>query len=85
VTAFSLDDTGAISQQLFLTPTTGSGGAANSVSPAPFDEDYFAITDSGSDFVEVWKINATSTDNVTVSPVAHLDLDNGPANIVWYN
>ncbi|KAL1856761.1 hypothetical protein Plec18167_009629 [Paecilomyces lecythidis] len=85
VTAFSLGDTGAISKQLFLSPTTGSGGAANSVSPASFDEDYFAITDSGSNFVEVWKINATAKAGVTAGPVAHLDLDNGPANIVWYS
>ncbi|KJK61777.1 Lactonase 7-bladed beta-propeller [Aspergillus parasiticus SU-1] len=83
VTAFSLDaTTGAIQEQLFLSQTTGSGGAANSVSPAIFSEDYFAITDSGSNFIEVWQVSA---DGSAATVAAHLDLDNGPANVVWYN
>jgi carboxy-cis,cis-muconate cyclase len=48
VSAFALDPaTGAIAEQLFLLPTTSSGGSANAVSPADFSEDYFAIIDSG--------------------------------------
>ncbi|KAI1853915.1 hypothetical protein JX265_012600 [Neoarthrinium moseri] len=81
VTAFSLDpETGAIVEQLFITETTGSGGNANSVSVATYNEDYFAITDSGDDFIEVWRI-----DGASASPVAHLDLDGQPANVVWFN
>ncbi|KAF4967940.1 hypothetical protein FSARC_4593 [Fusarium sarcochroum] len=81
VSAFSLDaKTGGIKEQLFLQETTNSGGSANAVSPASFSEDFFAITDSGSNFIEVWKINKKSA-----SVVAHLDLENGPANVVWYN
>jgi carboxy-cis,cis-muconate cyclase len=82
VSAFALDSTtGAITSQLFLVPTTNSGGSANAVSPAPFgNEQYFAITDSGSNFVEMWKIDGTSA-----SAVAHLGLDSGPANVVWYS
>ncbi|KAI1839753.1 hypothetical protein JX266_014035 [Neoarthrinium moseri] len=80
VTAFSLDaTTGAIVEQLFLTETTGSGGNANSVSVAGFNEEYFAITDSGDNFIEIWYINGTSA-----APVAHLDLDGQPANVAWY-
>ncbi|KAE8420814.1 hypothetical protein BDV36DRAFT_306303 [Aspergillus pseudocaelatus] len=83
VTAFSLDaTTGAIEEQLFLSQTTGSGGGANSVSPAIFSEDYFAITDSGSNFIEVWQVSA---DGSAATVAAHLDLDNGPANVVWYS
>ncbi|KAE8152369.1 hypothetical protein BDV25DRAFT_170509 [Aspergillus avenaceus] len=82
VAAFSLTETGAIREQLVLSETTGSGGAANSVSPAVFSEEYFAITDSESDFVEVWKLSA---EEKAVGVVAHLDLDNGPANVVWYD
>ncbi|KAH7191641.1 hypothetical protein BKA60DRAFT_601589 [Fusarium oxysporum] len=78
VSAFSLDaKTGGIKEQLFLQETTNSGGSANAVSPALFSEDFFAITDSGSNFIEVWKINEKSA-----SAVAHLDLENGPANAV---
>ncbi|CRL28043.1 unnamed protein product [Penicillium camemberti] len=61
-------------------PTTGSGGIANSVSPTSFSGDYFAITDSGSDFVEISKIK-----NRTAEAVAHLDLSVGPANVAWYS
>ncbi|KAH6661164.1 Lactonase, 7-bladed beta-propeller-domain-containing protein [Truncatella angustata] len=85
VSAFALDsDSGAITEQLFLLPTTNSGGSANAVSPAPFSEDYFAITDSGSNFLEVWKIDA-SGDVTTAAAVAHLGLASGPANAVWYS
>lgn len=82
VSAFALDSTtGAITSQLFLLETTNSGGSANAVSPAPFgDEQYFAITDSSSNFVEVWKM-----DDTTAAVAAHLDLQSGPANVVWYS
>lgn len=85
VSAFALDSkTGAITEQLFLTPTTNSGGSANAVSPAPFSEDYFAITDSGSNFIEMWKIDA-SGEETAAAPVAYLYLESGPANVVWYS
>jgi carboxy-cis,cis-muconate cyclase len=81
VTAFSLDSTtGAIKERLFLTPTTGSGGAANAISPATFSEQYFAITDAENNFIEVWKLDDNET---SVSVVAHLDTEDSPANLVW--
>ncbi|KAF4345849.1 carboxy-cis cis-muconate cyclase [Fusarium beomiforme] len=80
VSIFSLDAHGNIDKQLFTLPTTGSGGSANAVSPAKFSEEYFGITDSGSNFIEVWKINESGS---SASSVAHLDLDGSPANIVW--
>lgn len=83
VSAFSLDaDTGAITEQLFLLPTTNSGGSSNSVGPAGFSEEYFVIPDSGSNFLEVWKM---ADDASTAAAVAHLDLASGPANVVWYS
>lgn len=79
VSAFELDSvTGAISKQLFLLPTTGSGGSANAVSPAGFSEDYFAITDSSANTIEVWKI-----DGETANTIAGLSLVSGPTNVVW--
>ncbi|CAN9341655.1 unnamed protein product [Alternaria alternata] len=81
VSAFALDaSTGAITSQLFLLPTTASGGSANAVSPALFGEEYFAITDSGANFVEVWKIEREGTG---ASAVARLGFESGPANVVW--
>ncbi|KAH8898446.1 3-carboxy-cis,cis-mucoante lactonizing enzyme [Thozetella sp. PMI_491] len=83
VSAFALDsESGAITEQLFLLPTTASGGSANAVSPAKFDEAYFAITDSGSNFIEIWKIEEGDA-STTASAIAHLALANGPANAVW--
>ncbi|KAL6412896.1 carboxy-muconate cyclase [Ilyonectria robusta] len=62
VTAFSLDSvTGNIVEQLFIVPTTSSGGSANAVSPSTFSEDYFAITDSASNFVEFLEKTALSS------------------------
>lgn len=85
VSAFSLDaTTGAIVDQLFLTETTNSGGSANSVTSAPFAEEYFAITDSGSNHVEVWMITANGTSR-SGKPVAHLDLASGPSDVVWFD
>jgi carboxy-cis,cis-muconate cyclase len=90
VTAFSLDSvSGAVKEQLSLLPTTGSGGTANSVSPALFNENYFAITDSQDSFVEVWKLETIAARNKnratqSAKVVAHLDLYGGPANVVWY-
>lgn len=81
VSAFALNaTTGAIVEQVFLVPTTNSGGSANAVAPALFDEETFAITDSGSNFIEVWKINGSSA-----AAVAHLDTAFGPSNVVWYS
>lgn len=81
VSAFSLDaDTGAITEQLFLLPTTNSGGSSNSVGPSGFSEEYFTIPDSGSNFLEVWKM---ADDATSAAAVAHIDLENGPANAVW--
>lgn len=80
VSAFSLDaDTGAISEQLFLLPTTGSGGSSNSVGPTTFSEEYFTMPDSAANFVEMWQIAA---DGTSAAVVAHLDLALGPANVV---
>lgn len=83
VSAFALDaETGAITSQLFLEETTNSGGSANAVSPAKWDESIFAITDSGSNFMEVWKI---AEDGASAAAVAHVDLEQGPANAVWFS
>jgi carboxy-cis,cis-muconate cyclase len=85
VSAFSLDlDTGAIKEQLFLTETTASGGSANSVTSAPFAEEYFAITDSAANSVEVWMISVEGTTG-SGKVVAHLDLDAGPSDVVWFD
>lgn len=81
VAAFSLDNTtGSIKDSLFILPTTGSGGASNSITPASFSEEYFAIADAQSNLVEVWKLGKEAT---TAAVVTHLDVPDSPANLVW--
>jgi carboxy-cis,cis-muconate cyclase len=81
VAAYSLDSTtGAISDSLFIVPTTGSGGASNSITPAIFSEEFFAIADAQGNFIEVWKLGEGTT---TATVVAHLDVSDSPANLVW--
>ncbi|OMP89293.1 Carboxy-cis,cis-muconate cyclase [Diplodia seriata] len=73
--------TGAIVKQLFLTNTTTSGGSANAVTPAPFSDEFVALTDTQEEFVQVWRyVNGTKAE-----VVARLDLQDGGccANAVW--
>lgn len=74
ISAFSLATTGAITAQLFLTPTSSTGGAANSVSPSEFSDRYVAVTDSSVGFVEIWEL---ADDGSAASVIAHLDLVDG--------
>lgn len=84
VTVFALDPlTGNITSQLFVLRTTGTGGEANAVSAAIFSEEYFSITDTSSNFIEVWKIESRKK-STSAFAVAHLDFDSEPANAVWY-
>ncbi|KAJ5128611.1 hypothetical protein N7526_006777 [Penicillium atrosanguineum] len=83
VAAFALDiTTGSINNRLFLIPTTASGGASNSISPAIFSEEYFTISDAQNNFIEVWKLGE---DAQTATSIAHLDVADSPANVVWVN
>jgi carboxy-cis,cis-muconate cyclase len=84
ISAFGLDESGAILKQNFLLPTTTNGGAANSVAPSPFSDRFVALTDSSVGFVEIWEL---TTNGTSASVVAHLDLADGGccANAVWYS
>lgn len=83
ISAFALDpQTGAIATQLFIVPSSGSGGLSNSVSPSPFNEKIFGIADSVGNYVEVWEIDRNGTN---ATPVARAYTVSEPANIIWYN
>ncbi|KAM0811513.1 putative Carboxy-cis,cis-muconate cyclase [Seiridium cardinale] len=84
ISAFTLDEDGAILEQKFLLPTTSSGGAANSVAPSPFSDRFAALTDSSVGFVEIWEL---ADDGSSAQVIAHLDLNDGGccANAVWYS
>ncbi|TVY19999.1 Carboxy-cis,cis-muconate cyclase, partial [Lachnellula arida] len=74
ISAFSVASNGKIVSQLFLEPTTSSGGAANSVAPSEFSDKYVALTDSATGFVEIWSLASNGS---AASVVAHVDIDDG--------
>ncbi|KAI1499247.1 hypothetical protein F5X99DRAFT_291229 [Biscogniauxia marginata] len=84
ISAFDLDESGAITKQNFLVSTTSSGGSANSVAPSTFSDRFVALTDSETGFVEIWEL---ADDGQSATVVAHLDLADGGccANAVWYS
>ncbi|KAH7051082.1 putative carboxy-cis,cis-muconate cyclase [Macrophomina phaseolina] len=81
ISGYSLSTTGAITKQIFLTNTATSGGSANAVTPAPFSDEFVALTDTQERFLQVWRYVNGSTAQV----VARLDLQDGGccANAVW--
>lgn len=81
ISGFSLSATGAITEQVFMTNTTTTGGMANAVAPAPFSDEFAALTDTQERFLQVWRYVNGSTAEV----VARLDLQDGGccANAVW--
>jgi len=83
ISAFALSAAGAIEKQLFLTETTTSGGAANSVAPADFSDECVALTDSAVGAVEIWQLAGNGTARI----VASLGIkDKGCcANAIWYD
>lgn len=83
ISAFTLAEDGTIEKQLFLNETTSSGGAANSVAPSDFTDQWVALTDSATGFVEIWELE----DGNATKMVAHLDIADGGccANAVWYS
>ncbi|KAF2670401.1 3-carboxy-cis,cis-mucoante lactonizing enzyme [Microthyrium microscopicum] len=89
VSAFTLKADGSIASQDFIIPTTTGGGGANQVAPTIFDDNYFAIIDSGTGFIEMWKRNK---DGAGAAVIAHLDLADSTrpgngccSNAVWYS
>lgn len=83
VNGFALgEETGAITGRAFVEEANGYGGTTNAVTASTFSEKYFTVTDEGENFVEVWQIAENGT---SASAVAHLDLESGPVNVVWYS
>ncbi|KAK8078777.1 hypothetical protein PG994_002584 [Apiospora phragmitis] len=95
ISAFGLDgESGQVREQLFRVPTTTKNGIANAVAPAPWSEDWAAMTDVGTGYVQMWHIEpATSNEETgevmttTARDVARVDIPDGGccANVIWYD
>lgn len=55
ISAFSLAENGSIERQLFMNPTSSSGGHSNAVAPCPWTDEYIAITDDTVGFIEMYR------------------------------
>ncbi|KAK7993277.1 hypothetical protein PG989_006658 [Apiospora arundinis] len=93
ISAFRLGgETGdQITEQLFRVPTTTLNGVANAISPAPWSEDWAAMTDIGTGYVQMWRMERTEEEDGTVRTtardVARVDIKDGGccANAIWYD
>ncbi|KAK7752883.1 hypothetical protein SLS62_005225 [Diatrype stigma] len=88
LSVFQLDDRGAVEDRLFMVPTTTRGGIANSVSPAPWSDEFVAMTDYGTGYVQIWKVMSGNAEaNATATAVARVDIVDGGccANVIWYD
>ncbi|KAK7995563.1 carboxy-cis cis-muconate cyclase [Apiospora arundinis] len=93
ISAFRLGgETGdQITEQLFRVPTTTLNGVANAISPAPWSEDWAAMTDIGTGYVQMWRMERTGegdgTVRTTARDVARVDIKDGGccANAIWYD
>ncbi|OCL01207.1 putative carboxy-cis,cis-muconate cyclase, partial [Glonium stellatum] len=87
LTAFSLDpSSGAIIEQILMVPTSSVGGSANSVAAAFFSDQFVALTDYPTGYVEIWQMNNAAS-KFTAKPIARVDIKDGGccANAVWYD
>ena len=82
VTAFKLGPHGNIERQLYINPTSNSGGHSNAVSPCDFSDEWMAICDDQDGFVEMYRV----TEGV-LSRVARIDIPEKGfcMNAVWYD
>jgi carboxy-cis,cis-muconate cyclase len=89
ISCFELNDSGAISKRLFMVPTTTTNGIANAVTPAPFDDQWVALADNPTGYVQIWQLKTGSGryTNSTAVRVARVDIPDGGccANAIWYD
>ncbi len=92
ISAFLLDDDGSIIKRMFTTPVSTSGGGPNTISPAPWDDEWAALTDDETGHVQMWRMRgAKATDNGAeynaVEAVARVEITDGGccSNAIWYN
>ncbi|KAF1983968.1 3-carboxy-cis,cis-mucoante lactonizing enzyme [Aulographum hederae CBS 113979] len=82
ISAFRLNDVGAIEQQLCLSPTPTSGGHSNAVSPCPWSDEWFALTDDQDGGIEMYR-----WDGKWMARVARCEVKEPGfgMNAIWYN
>lgn len=87
ISCFSLHDDGKIKELLFMEPTSTTGGIANQISPAPFSDEWMALSDFPRGYVEIWQVRNPDKGGITARPVARVEIRDGGccANSIWYD
>ena len=92
LSCFLLDDDGFILKKMFTVSTGNTGGTASSISPAPWDDEWLALSDSVSGYVQLWRMKGgkqtdAGIDYSTAEPMARVDIFDGGccSNALWYN
>lgn len=82
ITAFKLGPSGEIEKQLFINPTSTSGGHSNAVSPCDFNDEWLALCDDQLGFVEMYRWR-----DETLARVARVDIPEQGfgMNAIWYD
>ena len=82
ITAFKLGPNGNIERQLFIHPTSTSGGHSNAVSPCDFSDEWLALCDDQLGFVEIYRFR-----DETLARVARVDIPEKGfgMNAIWYD
>lgn len=82
ITAFKLGPSGEIVNQLFINPTSTSGGHSNAVSPCDFSDEWLALCDDQLGFVEMYRWR-----DEKLARVARVDIPEQGfgMNAIWYD
>ncbi|KAK0714188.1 Lactonase, 7-bladed beta-propeller-domain-containing protein, partial [Lasiosphaeria miniovina] len=91
ISCYLLAADGAIVKLMFMVPTTTTGGWANAISPAFWSDEYAALADTPTGYVQIWKLSEPKdtpqgVEYGTAKAVARVDIGDGGccANAIWY-
>jgi len=82
ISAYQLDQDGAIEKQLCLQETKSSGGHSNAVSPSPWSDKWIALTDDTVGFIEIWK---WENEKLTFEVRCEVHEPGFGMNAIWYD
>lgn len=92
ISGFLIDNDGSIIKKMFTVPASTTGGPVNSITTAPWDDEWAVVTDAASGYVEMWRMRGGRETEFgleynTAEAVARVDISDGGCcgNAIWYN
>jgi carboxy-cis,cis-muconate cyclase len=90
INGFLLSQSGEVVKKMFMAPTTTVGGIANAIKPAPWSDEFAAMTDYPNGYVQMWKMQGKrqtehGVEYERAEVVAQADIGDGGccANVIW--